>query len=127
MAVGMLMKQQQSPSISPAVHARAECHGLFANMSYGTAQSLLTIEGTTGSSITLNVPKGDTIETALNEKQAEIMGQVGEGYTWRGWRTGKDGTGEPFNPQTRITTDVTLYPYYTKDGTFTVEYVSGKE
>lgn len=85
----------------------------------------LTIEGT-GSSITLNVPKGDTIETALNEKQAEIMGQVGEGYTWRGWRTGKDGTGEPFNPQTRITTDVTLYPYYTKDGTFTVEYVSGK-
>ena len=86
----------------------------------------LTIEGTTGSSITLNVPKGDTIETALNEKQAEIMGQVGEGYTWRGWRTGKDGTGEPFNPQTRITTDVTLYPYYTKDGTFTVEYVSGK-
>ena len=85
----------------------------------------LTIEGT-GSSITLNVPKGDTIETALNEKQAEIMGQVGEGYTWRGWRTGKDGTGEPFNPQTQITTDVTLYPYYTKDGTFTVEYVSGK-
>ena len=86
----------------------------------------LTIEGTTGSSITLNVPKGDTIETALNEKQAEIMAQVGEGYTWRGWRTGKDGTGEPFNPQTQITTDVTLYPYYTKDGTFTVEYVSGK-
>ena len=85
----------------------------------------LTIEGT-GSSITLNVPKGNTIETALNEKQAEIMAQVGEGYTWRGWRTGKDGTGEPFNPQTRITTDVTLYPYYTKDGTFTVEYVSGK-
>ena len=85
----------------------------------------LTIEGT-GSSITLNVPKGDTIETALNEKQAEIMAQVGEGYTWRGWRTGKDGTGEPFNPQTQITTDVTLYPYYTKDGTFTVKYVSGK-
>ena len=81
----------------------------------------LTIEGT-GSSITLNVPKGDTIETALNEKQAEIMAQVGEGYTWRGWRTGKDGTGEPFNPQTQITTDVTLYPYYTKDGTFKVEY-----
>ena len=87
----------------------------------------LTIEGTTGSSITLNVPKGDTIETALNEKQAEIMGQVGEGYTWRGWRTGKDGTGEPFNPQTRITTDVTLYPYYTKDGTFTVRYATKKD
>ncbi len=85
----------------------------------------LTIEGT-GSSITLSVPKGDTIETALNEKQAEIMAQVGKGYTWRGWRTGKDGTGEPFNPQTQITTDVILYPYYTKDGTFTVEYVSGK-
>lgn len=85
----------------------------------------LTIEGT-GSSIILSVPKGNTIETALNEKQAEIMAQVGEGYTWRGWRTGKDGTGEPFNPQTQITTDVTLYPYYTKDGTFTVKYVSGK-
>ena len=40
--------------------------------------------------------------------------------------TGKDGTGEPFNPKTQITTDITLYPYYTKDGTFTVEYVSGK-
>ena len=87
----------------------------------------LTIEGTTGSSITLNVPKGDTIETALNEKQAEIMAQTGEGYTWRGWRTGKDGTGEPFNPQTRITTDVTLYPYYTKDGTFTVRYATKKD
>ena len=87
----------------------------------------LTIEGTTGSSITLNVPKGDTIETALNEKKAEIMAQVGEGFTRRGWRTGKDGTGEPFNPQTQITTDVTLYPYYTKDGTFTVEYVTGKD
>ena len=87
----------------------------------------LTIEGTTGSSITLNVPKGDTIETALNEKQAEIMAQVGEGYTWRGWRTGKDGTGEPFNPQTQITTDVTLYPYYTKDGTFKVEYDAVKK
>ena len=86
----------------------------------------LTIEGTTGSSITLNVPKGDTIETALNEKQAEIMAQAGEGYTWRGWRTGKDGTGEPFNTQTQITKDIILYPYYTKDGTFTVEYVSGK-
>ena len=86
----------------------------------------LTIEGTTGSSITLNVPKGDTIETALNEKQAEIMAQAGEGYTWRGWRTGRDGTGEPFNPETQITTDITLYPYYTKDGTFKVEYVSGK-
>ncbi len=86
----------------------------------------LTIEGTTGSSITLNVPKGDTIETALNEKQAEIMAHAGEGYTWRGWRTGKDGTGEPFNPKTQITTDITLYPYYTKNGTFTVEYVSGK-
>lgn len=85
----------------------------------------LTIEGN-DSPIELEVPKGDTIETALNEKQAEIMAQLGEGYTWRGWRTGKDGTGEPFNPQTQITTDITLYPYYTKDGTFTVEYVSGK-
>ena len=33
---------------------------------------------------------------------------------------------QPFNPQTQITTDITLYPYYTKDGTFTVEYVPGK-
>ena len=90
-----------------------------------TGTIYLTIEDT-GSSITLNVPKGDTIETALNEKQAEIMNQVGEDYTWRGWRTGSNGTGEPFNPQTQITKDVTLYPYYTKDGTFTVEYVSGK-
>ena len=35
----------------------------------------------------------------------------------------------PASPSTltpRFTADVTLYPYYTKDGTFTVEYVSGK-
>ena len=85
----------------------------------------LTIEGT-DTPLAIKVKKGDTIKKTLDAKQAEIMHTVGAGYTWRGWRTGKDGTGEPFNVDTKIYSNITLYPYYTKDGTFTVEYVSGK-
>ena len=128
LAVGMLMKQTTKPYDFTGKTMPAQDVTVYAkwNKPVYNGTIYLTIEGT-GSSITLNVPKGDTIETALNEKQAEIMAQVAEGYTWRGWRTGKDGTGEPFNPQTQITTDVTLYPYYTKDGTFKVEYNAVKD
>ena len=85
----------------------------------------LTIEGM-DTPLEIKVKKGDTIKKTLDAKQAEIMTKVGAGYTWRGWRTGSNGTGEPFNTDTQINASIILYPYYTKDGTFTVEYVSGK-
>ena len=85
----------------------------------------LTIEGM-DTPLEIKVKKGDTIKETLDAKQAEIMTKVGAGYTWRGWRTGSNGTGEPFNTDTQINASIILYPYYTKDGTFTVEYVSGK-
>ena len=88
------------------------------------ATAYTTIIG--GSSETIDpIPYGGTITDQLNTLQATIM-QDKDGYTWRGWRTGPNGTGEPFNVDTKIYSNITLYPYYTKDGTFTVEYVSGK-
>ena len=79
-----------------------------------------------GSSETIDpIPYGGTITDRLNELQATIMAN-NPGYTWRGWRTGPNGTGDPFNVDTKIYSNITLYPYYTKDGTFSVTYVSGK-
>ena len=89
-----------------------------------SATAFTTIIG--GSSETIDpIPYGGTITDQLNDLQATIM-QDKDGYTWRGWRTGPNGTGEPFNVDTKIYSNITLYPYYTKDGTFTVKYVSGK-
>ncbi len=74
-----------------------------------------------------NIPYGGTITNDLNSLQETIM-QDKTGYTWRGWRTGPNGTGEPFNIDTKIYSNITLYPYYTKDGTFSVAYdVSGQK
>ena len=89
----------------------------------GTAY--ITIDGTDAGTTLENVTYGGTITDQLNTLQATIM-QDKDGYTWRGWRTGPNGTGDPFNVDTKIYSNITLYPYYTKDGTFTVEYVSGK-
>ena len=89
----------------------------------GTAH--ITIDGTDTGTTLENVTYGGTITNQLNTLQAMIM-QDKDGYTWRGWRTAANGEGEPFNVDTKIYSDITLYPYYTKDGTFTVEYVSGK-
>ena len=80
-----------------------------------------TDEGTT-----LTATYGEALNAEeLNTLQNAIMDDH-PGYTWRGWRTGPNGTGDPFNVDTKIYNNITLYPYYTKDGTFTVEYVSGK-
>ena len=89
----------------------------------GTAH--ITIDGTDTGTTLENVTYGGTITNQLNTLQAMIM-QDKDGYTWRGWRTAANGEGEPFNVDTKIYSDITLYPYYTKDGTFTVKYVSGK-
>ena len=89
-----------------------------------SATAFTTIIG--GSSETIDpIPYGGTITDQLNSLQETIMKDKTD-YTWRGWRTGPNGTGEPFNVDTKIYSNITLYPYYTKDGTFTVEYVSGK-
>ena len=88
-------------------------------------KAYITIDGTGNVTTLENVTYGGTITDQLNDLQATIM-QDKPGYTWRGWRTGPNGTGEPFNVDTKIYSNITLYPYYTKDGTFTVEYVSGK-
>ena len=89
----------------------------------GTAH--ITVDGSDGGQTLTDVTYGGTITDQLNALQATIMKDK-TGYTWRGWRTGPNGTGEPFNVDTKIYSDITLYPYYTKDGTFTVKYVSGK-
>ena len=89
----------------------------------GTAH--ITVDGSDGGQTLTDVTYGGTITDQLNSLQETIMKDK-TGYTWRGWRTGPNGTGEPFNVDTKIYSDITLFPYYTKDGTFTVEYVSGK-
>ena len=88
-------------------------------------KAYITIDGTGNVTTFENVTYGGTITDQLNALQETIMKDK-TGYTWRGWRTGPNGTGEPFNVDTKIYSDITLYPYYTKDGTFTVKYVSGK-
>ena len=76
-----------------------------------------TDEGTT-----LTATYGEALNAEeLKTLQKAIMKDK-TGYTWRGWRTGPNGTGEPFNVDTKIYSDITLYPYYTKDGTFTIVY-----
>ncbi len=89
----------------------------------GTAH--IKIDGTDAGTTLEGVKYGGTITEQLNALQETIMKDK-TGYTWRGWRTAANGEGEPFNVDTKIYSDITLYPYYTKDGTFTVEYVSGK-
>ena len=88
-------------------------------------KAYITIDGTGNVTTLENVTYGGTITDQLNSLQETIMKDK-TGYTWRGWRTGSNGTGEPFNVDTKIYSDITLFPYYTKDGTFTVKYVSGK-
>ena len=88
-------------------------------------KAYITIDGTGNVTTLENVTYGGTITDQLNSLQETIMKDK-TGYTWRGWRTGPNGTGKPFNVDTKIYSNITLYPYYTKDGTFTVKYVSGK-
>ena len=90
----------------------------------GTAH--IKIDGTDAGTTLEGVKYGGTITEQLNALQETIMKDK-TGYTWRGWRTGPNGTGEPFNVDTKIYSDITLFPYYTKDGTFTVKYVTVKD
>ena len=85
-------------------------------------KAYVTVDGSDGGQALTKVTYGEALNAEeLNNLQKTIMA-AHPGYTWRGWRTGPNGTGEPFNVDTKIYSDITLFPYYTKDGTFKVEY-----
>ena len=83
----------------------------------GTAY--LTMAG--GDSETIAIPYGSKI----NEDDLPTV-TVPEGYTWRGWAvrsgTAPDYVYTPFNFDTLIYDDITLYPYYTSNQSFTITY-----
>ena len=84
----------------------------------GTAY--LTMDGV--DSAPIQVTYGSTIdESTLPTDEAKA--KMPAGYTWRGWAT-KDEEGNyiPFNFDTRIFSDITLYPYYTSNQSFKVTY-----
>ena len=87
----------------------------------------ITIDGQTQVVIS-DIQYGDPINSAdLLSWQKKIMGELNKDsdqYEWHGWRY-MDGT--PFNENTRIYKDVELKPYYTKKGTFKVEYNAVKD
>ena len=76
----------------------------------------LTMAG--GASEHIAIPYGSKI----NEEDLPAV-TVPEGYTWRGWAT-RDAEGNyiPFNFNTLIYSDITLYPYYTSNQSFTITY-----
>ena len=87
----------------------------------GTAY--LTMAG--GNPKTIAIPYGSKIDEAdLPTKDAKE--QMPEGYTWRGWavRSGDapDYVYTPFNFDTLIYDNITLYPYYTSNQSFKVTY-----
>ena len=61
--------------------------------------------------------------TKIDEEWLESLQVTApEGYTWHGWATRNGDVYTPFNLDTIITQDVTLYPYYTSNASFTVAY-----
>ena len=61
--------------------------------------------------------------TKIDEEWLESLQVTApEGYTWHGWATKNGDVYTPFNLDTIITQDVTLYPYYTSNASFTVAY-----
>ena len=86
-------------------------------------KAFVTVDGSDGGQALTKVTYGEALNAEeLNNLQKTIMA-AHPGYTWRGWRTEKNGGGEPFNVDTKIYSNITLYPYFTKDGTFSVTYV----
>ena len=81
-----------------------------------TATVHLTMAGT-GKPETIPVPYGTKIS---EDSLPEI--EVPEGYTWHGWATKDGDIYTPFNFDTEIRNDITLYPYYTSNAKFTVVY-----
>lgn len=98
----------------------------------GTAY--LTMGGL-GGSYDFQVTYGDTIdESKLPSWEAVytaagLTAEEAANYQWRGWcvRSGTEGSYvyTPFNFDTEIYGDVTLYPYYTSAEAYTVQYDAG--
>lgn len=76
----------------------------------------LTMAGTGGTE-TYDIPYGTKID---EENLPEVT--IPEGYTWHGWATKVDDVYTPFNFDTVIIEDITLYPYYTSNASFSVVY-----
>ena len=84
-----------------------------------TGTAYLTMAG--GASETIEITYGSTIDEDALPKVT-----IPEGFTWRGWATrDADGNYFPFNFNTKIYSDITLYPYYTSNQKFTVSYDAG--
>ena len=84
----------------------------------GTAY--LTMDGVDSEPI--QVTYGSTIdESTLPTDVAKA--NMPAGYTWRGWATkDEEGNYKPFNFDTQIFGDITLYPYYTNSIKYIVKY-----
>ena len=80
----------------------------------------VTMAGSGATNI-IEIPYGSTIDESTLEHE-----EVPAGSEWVGWalRTGSEGhyTYTPFNFDTRIYGDITLYPYYISTTAFTVSY-----
>ena len=84
-----------------------------------TGIAYLTMGG--GDSERIEISYGATIDESALPSVA-----IPEGFTWRGWATrDADGNYFPFNFNTKIYSDITLYPYYTSTQKFTVSYDAG--
>ena len=87
----------------------------------GTAY--LTMAG--GEPQTIAIPYGSKIDEA-DLPTEEAKAKMPDGYTWRGWavRSGDapDYVYTPFNFDTLIYDNITLYPYYTSNQSFKVTY-----
>ena len=74
-----------------------------------------------GATNTIEIPYGGTID-----ENTLVHEEVPAGSEWVGWtiRTGSEGnyTYTPFNFDTQIYGDITLYPYYVSTAAFTVSY-----
>lgn len=78
----------------------------------------LTMEGTDKAS-TIDVAYGGTID----KSKLEVPAPPKEGYTFLGWSTTPASEGyTPFNFNTIIYEDITLYPYFTSSTKYTIEY-----
>ena len=84
-----------------------------------TGTAYLTMGG--GDSEKIEISYGATIDEDALPKIT-----IPTGFTWRGWATrDADGNYFPFNFNTKIYSDITLYPYYTSNQKFTVSYDAG--
>ena len=85
----------------------------------------------TGISVVFDKNGGDTDANpriAAQEKQAGIVNHFDlptteptrEGYTFEGWNTKADGTGDPFTAATDVTKSMTVYAQWKSDGVYSV-------